>query len=384
MTENYKSFMTKSIWFTIGMFCLRCLLSQTKIITEFSLYDIYGYAGEAIAFSVIVILLYEKWLWKINPFEKVPRLKRKYIGTLCTTYDGKQIEKSVNLEIHQTLLSVRVVLMTDESKSSSISASVDRIHDEWQLVYCYLNVPNTRVRERSEIHYGTAMLCIESAKEMRGEYYTDRKTRGDMEFQTEEKEMKGITKFLLSPVLHNIIGIIAIGLLMVLVVLINMISLPNIWLKILASCYVVGVILFMLIIGIPKSEKQIGFTKNTRFSFAMWCVIAPIIVGLLFMVMISKIFPAIAIDDIGFWSMAICITLLSFIWFLTKLYRKGDVTSYLDLYSTAWIALVTILTTLFDLQEKKGAFVFLLAMYLILQLLIKGQICKIQKKNSKD
>ena len=83
--------------------------------------------------------------------------------------------------------------------------------------------------------------------------------------------------------------------------------------------------------------------------------------------LIIKIAPDLPIDDVGFWSITICITISSFIWFLTKLYKKVDVTSYLDLYSTAWIAVVTILTTLFDLQEKKAAFVFLLAMYFVLQ-----------------
>ena len=385
MPDNYKKFMTKSIWFTIGMFCLRCLLSQTKTIAEFSWYDVYGYAGEAIAFSVVVIILYEKWLWKINPFEKVPRLKRKYIGTLSTTYNGEQMERRVELEIHQTLLSVRVVLVTDESKSNSISASIDRIHDEWQLVYCYLNVPNVNVRERSEIHYGTTMLCIENPKEMKGEYYTDRKTRGNVNFKIEEKEKKGLKHFLLSPILHNVIGIIALSLLVVIVVLVNMIPIASIWIRILASCYVVVVIALVLILGLPRSETKIGFTRNTLISFIVWCVIIPVIVGLLFMVLVSKVLPSIAIDDIGFWSMAICITILSFIWFLTKLFKETDVTSYLDLYSTAWIALTTILTTLFDLKEKKGAFVFLLAMYLLLQILIKGKICRMQEqKNNND
>ena len=65
---------------------------------------------------------------------------------------------------------------------------------------------------------------------------------------------------------------------------------------------------------------------------------------------------------------------------MTKLYKEADVTSNLDLYSTAWIVVVTILTTLFDLEEKKAAFVFLLAMYFVLQLLIKGRVCKIQEE----
>ena len=180
MTKNYSKFTSKSIWFTIVMFCLRCFVSGTKIITEFSMYDLYGYAGEAIAFSAFVMLAYEKYLWKYNPFEKTPVLKKKYKGTLLSTYDG--IEREAVLEIKQTLLSISVVFITEESRSKSISASIEKIQDEWQLTYCYLNVPQASIRDRSAIHYGTALLCIENPEEIKGEYFTDRKTTGDMNF----------------------------------------------------------------------------------------------------------------------------------------------------------------------------------------------------------
>ncbi len=183
MAENFNKFMSKSIWFTIIMFCLRCFLSDTKIITDFSIYYIYGYAGEAVAFSVFVMLIYEKWLWKLNPLEETPVLRKKYTGVLRSTYDG--IERVAVLEIKQTLLSIRVVFITEESKSKSILSSIEKIQDEWQLTYCYLNVPQANVRERSRIHYGTALLCIENPEEIQGQYFTDRQTTGDMRFTPE-------------------------------------------------------------------------------------------------------------------------------------------------------------------------------------------------------
>lgn len=188
MTENYNKFTSKSIWFTIAMFCLRCFFSGNEIITNFSLYDLYGYAGEAIAFSAAVMLAYEKFLWRYNPFEKTPVLKKKYKGTLLSTYDG--VERETILEVKQTLLSINVVLITGESRSRSISSSIEKIQDEWQLTYCYLNVPNANVRNRSTIHYGTALLCIENPEEIQGQYFTDRKTTGDMKFQPESEQRR--------------------------------------------------------------------------------------------------------------------------------------------------------------------------------------------------
>lgn len=183
MAESYSRFTSKCIWFTIIAFCLRCFLSGTRIITEFSLYDLYGYAGEAIAFSALVMVLYEKKLWKYNPLEDTPVLKKKYIGKFISTYDD--VERTAVLEIRQTLLSVNIIFTSGESKSKSIAASIDKILDEWQLTYCYLNVPQASVRNRSAIHYGTAMLCIETPNRLQGQYFSDRKTTGDMFFSSE-------------------------------------------------------------------------------------------------------------------------------------------------------------------------------------------------------
>lgn len=48
----------------------KVLLSGTKIIAEFSIYALYGYAGEAIAFSAFVMLVYE------NGYGDITRLKK--------------------------------------------------------------------------------------------------------------------------------------------------------------------------------------------------------------------------------------------------------------------------------------------------------------------
>lgn len=184
--------------------------------------------------------------------------------------------------------------------------------------------------------------------------------------------------------LKNVVGIILLALLLLLVILISIVPVDNLWIKILATCYIVAAIAFLVVLGTPKTGKSISFCKMSIISFVTWCVIIPIIVGIFMDMLIIKIAPNMPIDNVGFWLIAICVTILSFIWFLTKLYKEADVTSYLDLYSTVWIAVVTILTTLFDLQEKKAAFVFLLAMYFVLQLLIKGRICKIQEEKNND
>lgn len=87
--------------------------------------------------------------------------------------------------VKQTLLSVHITMVSDESKSNSLSASIDEIMGEKKLVYCYLNTPKSEYRERSEIHFGTAMLSLDNPKVLEGQYYTDRETSGDMYFLAE-------------------------------------------------------------------------------------------------------------------------------------------------------------------------------------------------------
>lgn len=188
MNERYKGLITKSVWVVIILFVVRCAISWDSIIAEFSIYDIFGYAGEAIGIAAIIICFYEKILWKINPIEDTPVLKKQYEGTLTSTYDG--VERKARLEIKQTLLSIHITLITDESRSKSISSSIDKILEEDQLTYCYLNTPQASVRERSEIHFGTAMLCIQKTKELTGSYFTDRKTTGDMNFSPKKRRHK--------------------------------------------------------------------------------------------------------------------------------------------------------------------------------------------------
>ena len=74
-------------------------------------------------------------------------------------------------------------MITGESKSKSLTASIDEVLGEMQLTYCYLNTPKSEFRHRSEIHYGTAMIAISTPQKLEGQYYSDRKTNGDMRFE---------------------------------------------------------------------------------------------------------------------------------------------------------------------------------------------------------
>ncbi|MEE1138433.1 MAG: hypothetical protein U0M02_08150 [Acutalibacteraceae bacterium] len=181
MKEQYKKLINICMWCGIALFAIRCAFSWESIVTNVSIYDLYGYAGEAIAVAAIFGILYERVIWKFNPFEKTPKLSKEYNGTIKSDFDN--IERPATLRIKQTLLSINITLITAESKSNSLSASIDNILNETKLTYCYLNTPKSEFRKRSQIHYGTATLSLTDPTTLEGQYYTDRATTGDMIFK---------------------------------------------------------------------------------------------------------------------------------------------------------------------------------------------------------
>lgn len=131
-----------------------------------------------ITITLIISVLYSQIFWKYNPLEKTPKIYGEYEAKFISTYDKSA--RIMNIEIKQDLLSTRIYMTTKESQSESITSSLKKKQDSWQLIYSYENVPNSIEREHSEIHFGTCMLNIINNKIKGGTYYTDRKTTGDI------------------------------------------------------------------------------------------------------------------------------------------------------------------------------------------------------------
>lgn len=74
MSDIVSSFMKKISRGLIILFVLRCVLSYQEVINDFSIYTIFGYAGETISVTTILVFLYEKWFWTFDRFSNVPVL----------------------------------------------------------------------------------------------------------------------------------------------------------------------------------------------------------------------------------------------------------------------------------------------------------------------
>lgn len=154
---------------------------------------------KVISNTVLAITLYGAafnrymWHWRLftfmHWFVKVPYLAGEWTGTLRYKWplDAPEwSEKPMSIKIKQTFLHVQVSIKTNESWSKTIGGSfdVDEENGFSSLIYSYLNTPNADVRDRSQIHYGTAILSIsDDMKTLHGNYFTDRKSTGVMTMQ---------------------------------------------------------------------------------------------------------------------------------------------------------------------------------------------------------
>lgn len=143
----------------------------------------------------ILYLLFTTWAWRwpifagwLIPF---PDLSGTWRGTIASTWVNPETGTTpppieAMLVIRQRFDSISCTLFTSESESQSNAAALqlEDGSDRKVLSYNYTNDPRVSVRGRSERHAGAAILKLATQPTMRltGEYWTSRKTTGEMDF----------------------------------------------------------------------------------------------------------------------------------------------------------------------------------------------------------
>jgi hypothetical protein len=156
--------------------------------------------GPAVTVAGIGLAVFNRWVWHFPLIRKIhgrPVLRGTWHGELASqwinpqTGEGIPPDPDVFLAIRQTFWTVSVRLITKESKSHSLNASVRDTGDRvYELAYVYTNTPRASVRDRSEVHYGAAVLAapVDRTAGLEGHYFTDRNTRGDIRFRRHFKK----------------------------------------------------------------------------------------------------------------------------------------------------------------------------------------------------
>ncbi len=153
--------------------------------------DAFGAISAAVPVFLLVAYAFERWLWRVGQTARlfgVPVLRGTWRGTLRavgTSEAPVAPAKVAYLAVEQTLTTISVRLLTDESESDQIAGTVfRRPSGALAISYTYLNTPEVERREASPIHHGGGLLTVHDGTGLRleGEYWTERRTKGALSF----------------------------------------------------------------------------------------------------------------------------------------------------------------------------------------------------------
>ena len=175
MNDNIKSFITKGFWVVGTLLLIRYMISK-----PISIKECFGFVGQSITLTLIIMGIYEKWLWRFSPFEKIPNIDGEYLGNIEYNYNGVAGKKKVSIRMKQSLLSINVKITTNEITSSSITSSIILENEEYVLYYNYLTNPKSKFIKGNPIQKGTCRIILNSKSELHGTYWTTQQTIGDI------------------------------------------------------------------------------------------------------------------------------------------------------------------------------------------------------------
>lgn len=157
---------------------------------------------DAVSIYLVIVVLFKNWMWRWKIFQgwlvPFPDLQGIWEGGLFSTWVNPETKEKLpgiptKVVIKQTFDKLTCSFFTKESESISLVAEIYEEAESGilRLSYNYVNKPKMMVRDRSEIHYGAAILKIVSSENsLEGEYWTDRKTTGDIKLKFKSKKIK--------------------------------------------------------------------------------------------------------------------------------------------------------------------------------------------------
>lgn len=175
--------------FGLAFFVYAVIFISTQNLDSIDFHKAITHISTTISINIVIWMIFIGWAWKWKIFYPwlvpFPNLSGNWVGTVKSNWKEKQLDSiPIEVSITQNFFNVQVKIKTNESRSYSIGASfdIDIERGFQQLFYSYLNTPKSGVRERSEIHYGSAILNFDGFKveKMDGEYWTDRETTGEI------------------------------------------------------------------------------------------------------------------------------------------------------------------------------------------------------------
>jgi len=190
-------------WVQIGLFAaIWIILLTIEGHTEISLRAFFTIPHVVFLYTVVV-LIFRRWVWRWGVFRgwlvDLPDLDGEWTGHIETTWIDPATGLGpgpieAQLTIAQTFSEISCRLRTPESTSESTAALLSKgeTNGEVGLSYVYSSRPSAQVKHRSEIHDGAALLELKPGPrpELNGQYWTSRKSTGDMRFAYQGRRIK--------------------------------------------------------------------------------------------------------------------------------------------------------------------------------------------------
>lgn len=147
----------------------------------------------------LLFLAYDRFLWRLSVvrrFTGKPSLAGTWRGQLKSSYVRPDESTPVTpipvvIRVTQSNSVLTVTQFTDESISKSDRGQLVKESDgRWCMSWIYENAPRAEVRDRSDRHLGYCDLTLSGSaagETLVGQYFTDRNTRGEIEFSEYSK-----------------------------------------------------------------------------------------------------------------------------------------------------------------------------------------------------
>jgi hypothetical protein len=155
-----------------------------------------------VTLDTILIVLFIKWIWRLKYLQGrlvlIPDLNGAWEGTIQSNWINPETHEApkpipVILNVKQTLTHISCVMRTAEMTSYSIAQAfnIDKDNQIRQLAYVYTSKPSLSVANRSNQHDGAIIFDIigNPARKLKGQYWTARKSTGDIILTFREKKL---------------------------------------------------------------------------------------------------------------------------------------------------------------------------------------------------
>lgn len=153
--------------------------------------------AKPLSFCIGVVSLalagFDRWLWRVPGIRRLtgrPLLEGTYWGEVRSESIDPETQRkrdpvAAALVIKQTYTGIVVSLFTAESRSATLTASLDEdASSSFEISGLYRAEPRISVQHRSRTHHGALRLTVVGGDtRLSGGYWTDRESQGELEFR---------------------------------------------------------------------------------------------------------------------------------------------------------------------------------------------------------